>query len=97
MAVKEPRTKLVNFRLSEQEFLWLQQACSGDESRSISEYARKAVVNSINGRPAERQDVSVRLHKLDSQIHHLENSLALLLDRLNRNGNSAYSVASYGS
>jgi hypothetical protein len=45
LPVFEPRTRLVNFRLSEQEFERLKSTCEKSGARSVSEYARQAVLN----------------------------------------------------
>lgn len=47
MSVLNPRTRLVNFRLSEEEFQSLKLACENSGARSLSDFARSAVLLSI--------------------------------------------------
>jgi hypothetical protein len=43
MAILKRRTKLVSFRLSDEEYERVQGACMAEGARSISEYARAAL------------------------------------------------------
>ena len=45
MSVYRPRTRLVNFRLSEDEYLILKDTCARSGARSVSDYARAAVLS----------------------------------------------------
>ncbi len=47
MSVLKPRTRLVNFRLSEEEFDSLKTACQNSGARSLSDFARSAVLLSM--------------------------------------------------
>lgn len=47
MAILKPRTKLISFRLSEEEYEKLQGACVAEGARSISEFARAALQRSV--------------------------------------------------
>lgn len=49
MPVYRPRTRLVNFRLSEEEYQSLRETCARSGARSVSDYARSAV---LTGSPA---------------------------------------------
>jgi hypothetical protein len=44
VAVFRPRTRLVNFRLSEDEYQQLKDSCARSGARSVSDYARAAVL-----------------------------------------------------
>lgn len=48
MAVFRPRTRLVNFRLSEEEYQQLKESCASSGARSVSDYARAAVLKGAN-------------------------------------------------
>lgn len=50
MPVFSPRTRLVNFRLSEEEYQELKSSCSRSSARSISDYARAAVLSGRSGK-----------------------------------------------
>lgn len=75
MPVYHPRTRLVNFRLSEEEFELLQQTCSRSGARSISDFARAAVL-SAPSIPPTSLGCGTRLDRLESLLTRLENSLA---------------------
>lgn len=47
MSVLKPRNRLVNFRLSEEEFESLKTACQASGARSLSDFARSAVLSSM--------------------------------------------------
>jgi hypothetical protein len=47
MAIYSPRTRLVNFRLSEEEYQTLKEAAIQQGARSISDFARAAILNSV--------------------------------------------------
>jgi len=49
MPVFNPRNRLVNFRLSEEEFDKLRASCSLYGARSLSDFARAAVMRSVAG------------------------------------------------
>ncbi len=44
MSILKPRNRLVNFRLTDEEFSYLRDACSAQGARSISDFARSAVL-----------------------------------------------------
>jgi hypothetical protein len=44
MSVLKPRNRLVNFRLSEEEFQSMKNACERSGARSLSDFARGAVL-----------------------------------------------------
>ena len=53
MAVTKPRNRLVNFRLTEEEFQSLRTASSESGARSISDFARSAVLRSFHSPASE--------------------------------------------
>jgi hypothetical protein len=73
MSVKNPRIRLVNFRLSEQEYEWIKRSCQESGSRSISEFARTAVLRTIrtdtaNPHLARLDDLARRVAELESRL-----------------------------
>ena len=44
MAISKPRNRVVLFRLTQEEFDEVQQACTAGGSRSVSEYARARIL-----------------------------------------------------
>ena len=72
MSVINPRNRLVNFRLSEAEFEKLKAACLRDGARSISEFARTAVLCSLEDPAEANQHSSDRVGRLDHKVKELE-------------------------
>ena len=48
MSVLKPRNRLVNFRLSEEEFERMKSACQKSGARSVSDFARGAVLRAMD-------------------------------------------------
>ncbi len=79
MPVYRPRTRLVNFRLSEEEYQQLKETCARSGARSVSDYARSSVLAGAApagvqpaGFPAELfERVETLLLKIDSRLHAL--------------------------
>jgi len=91
MAVIKRRSKMVSFRLSEQEYQDLLMLCEQRGSRSISDLARDAVFNLLlSGRPAgsvnghggaAHADGSViehKVHVLDGRMQELDREVRRL-------------------
>jgi len=75
MSVLNPRNRLVNFRLSESELELLKAACHTQGARSISEFARMAVLRSLNGTSGSESTRDSRVSDLDSKVNELENRM----------------------
>lgn len=54
MSILKPRNRLVNFRLTEEEFVLLRDACMAQGARSISDFARSAVLRQADRSSAPR-------------------------------------------
>ena len=95
MAVINPRTKLVNFRLSEEEFDDLRQACGSLGARSISDFARTAVLGKFKqaGEPA----LENRLVEMNSKVGELETDLHNLIRQLGFTESNHALAAAVGS
>jgi len=76
MAIQKPRTRLVNIRLSEEEFASLQRATTESGARSISDFCRNAILKSSGG--TGQQD----LHEVERRLGQLESTMTQLADRL---------------
>ena len=85
--VKNPRTKLVNFRVSEDEFQTLQALTENSGARSMSDLARSRAlgsgnlqepVNSVNNAAL----IVAKVGKLESQMTGLSAMMTELLGRL---------------
>lgn len=56
MSVRNPRTRLISFRLSEHEYHALQSLCDAREARSLSDFVRSTVKRmSQNGDPSRAE------------------------------------------
>jgi hypothetical protein len=82
LPVLNPRTRLVNFRVSEDEFLYLKESCARSGARSISDYARSAVLNEATAQPAAVSGVpllelSHRWNRLEQRIETVLSSVSL--------------------
>lgn len=66
MSVLKPRTRLVYFRVSEEEFESFNKVCTeGSSARSISDLARQAVHQLVDCKPNNRLEQQVEeLHQL---------------------------------
>ncbi|MBI3681357.1 MAG: hypothetical protein HY235_13310 [Acidobacteria bacterium] len=88
MPVFKPRNRLVNFRLSEEEFEKLRASCSLYGARSLSDFARAAVMRSVaNGSPGEMEEPEPKLTHIDRKVNDLESrvgELVRLIDVLRR-------------
>ena len=79
MAVFKPRTKLVYFRVSEDDFQEFSRACEREGARSLSDLARSAMQQAMNGPKSEDAAASSHLNQLESLI----GELSTCLERLN--------------
>lgn len=66
MPVYQPRTRLVNFRLSEEEYQVLRETCARSGARSVSDYARAAVLTG-----AQASGCGVRCERLEFAVGRL--------------------------
>jgi len=74
MSVFRPRNRLVNFRLSEDEFERLRTSCAQHGARSISDFARSSVLRRLEEAPGSQN--------LPSQLSHLGHKLTELESRV---------------
>jgi len=89
--VFRPRTRLVNFRLSEDEYQELKSTCSKSGARSVSDYARSAVLSGPSGKApvpvmpvpasAEQPGCLPRWDRLEAVVTELEIRVRQLAER----------------
>ena len=80
MSVLKPRNRLINFRLTEEEFIHLRDACAAQGARSLSDFARSAVMRQASGNgPSEAEWVPQSLKNLDGIVASLESRVSQLL------------------
>jgi ABC-type hemin transport system substrate-binding protein len=89
MSVLDPRNRLVNFRLSETEFEGLRAACVAMGARSISDFARSAVLERMGRhQPGGGDSNNNRVFQLDNKVTELESRVGQLLSLVAATGTS---------
>jgi hypothetical protein len=83
MAVWKPRKRLVNFRLNEEEYQSLRSACAEHGARSISDYAREAVLQTVGARERRERLADRRLLALGRKVSELESYVKNLMLTVN--------------
>lgn len=84
MSILNPRTRIVYFRVSEEDFLRLTNLCPLHGARSISELVRSAVQELLHHpQPGERNErgVAERLEALDKTIAEMNQNLKQLIPK----------------
>jgi hypothetical protein len=84
MSLINSRNKLVTFRLSLEEFESLRSFCISKGARSVSEFARDAILHQINGSGAQRTFVSGDLVTLSSALEDIDIALKNLSGRISK-------------
>ncbi len=79
MSVARPRNRLVVFRLSQEEYTSLKQVCTMREARSVSDFARSAVLRTISTEGAAGSFVDRRLAVLADKLSRLESGVRHVL------------------
>ena len=78
MSVTKPRNRLVNFRVSEDEFQSLREACETGGARSISDFARCAVLTTPGRKPESDEILRLRLALIDEKMGEVDAKLILI-------------------
>ena len=78
MAILKPRTKIVTFRVAEDEFEQLKSLSVAEGARSLSDYTRAAVCN-VASRPARDVELYARVRKLDGKVEEIERAVKELV------------------
>jgi len=92
MSVLRPRNRLVNFRVSEDEFEKLRSSCEQFGARSVSDFARSSVLNRIEQGAPGAETSNGKLNTLDLKVTGLEarvEQLVRLLEAIGEAGGSA--------
>lgn len=81
MSILKPRTRVVYFRISEEDFHRLVDLCPARGARSISELARSAMQNIIRGEEStgEASKVVETLHAIDKTVSEMNQNLKRLM------------------
>ena len=70
MAISKPRNRTVLFRLTQEEYDTLQNACSSNEARSLSDYARDRILRDAS-EPSSLAQIEAKLHELTASVERL--------------------------
>jgi hypothetical protein len=76
------KVRLVTFRVSDEEYSQLEQACVRSSSRSISDFARNAVVHAVRVLAAPQGLLTVELSVLSVELTELDTALRDLRQRI---------------
>jgi len=93
MRILKPRTRLVNFRLNEEEYECLRSACTQQGARSLSDFARAAVLREVGAEELGERWNERRLSSLRRKVSRLESEVRGLLElvrKSERGETSAY-------
>jgi hypothetical protein len=82
MTVPSPRTRLVNFRVSDEEYETLRSGCARHGARSISDFARLAVLGWAGSTDLQATAMQWRLSALGHKMADLEGRVGNLLEAL---------------
>jgi hypothetical protein len=93
MSVLRPRNRLVNFRLSQDEFERLRSACLESGARSISDFARSAVLVSMDQRAGPGASSETRVSQLDQKVADVEDRVGQLLNLIEATSSNRAPVA----
>ena len=72
MPVLKPRNRLINFRLNEDEYESLRAACAHQGARSLSDFARAAVLRTAGVEERQDRRTQRRLSDLGHKVTELE-------------------------
>lgn len=75
MAVLRSRSRLVTFRLDPEEYAALRRVCISTGARSMSEFAREAVLASVDAGNSSRGSLGGDLVSLTTRLHELDKLL----------------------
>ncbi|MBI2686053.1 MAG: hypothetical protein HYX27_07035 [Acidobacteria bacterium] len=78
MAITKPRNRLVNFRVSEDEFNSLREASESGGARSISDFARCAVLTGQGGTGEKDEILRLRLALIEEKMGEVDAKLLLI-------------------
>lgn len=73
--MEKTRSRLINFRVTDEEFEQLKRACNREGARCMSDFARTIMLNRLNLAPQSLVD---QLLSLERRVLGLETSLARL-------------------
>ena len=84
MPVLMNRTRLITFRLSGDEYESLRATCLNQRARSVSDFARTAVLHRIEAHLSQKVSLGEDLTTLSLHLGELDGALRELSDRISR-------------
>lgn len=82
MAVLKRRTRMVNFRLTEDEYEYLKDLCQREGARSVSDFARTAVCRSIGPPKPDGEPLDMQIQILDGKVGELDRTVKQIVERM---------------
>jgi hypothetical protein len=85
--VLKKRDRIINFRVTQDEFVRLRDASLGNGARCLSDYARTAILHAVEGcydEASGRDRYKDQIHLLEDRLGNVERSILRLESLLNR-------------
>ena len=71
MAISKPRNRVVLFRLTQEEYAQVQQACTEESARSVSDFARARILGQASGESPALEAIQDKLERLTRAVEAL--------------------------
>jgi hypothetical protein len=84
MRILRPKVKLLTVRLSDAEYTNLKRACELEGWRSLSEFAREAILQKVQISGSQKGSLTGDLHVLSDQLVHVDEAIKNLSTRIER-------------
>ncbi len=84
MTVRNPRSRMISVRLSEEEYLGLKRLCAITRARSVSELTRDAMRVVLNGLNRDNDNLGLGLHEIHGALKNLDHKIDQLSERIVR-------------
>lgn len=78
MAVFKPKTRMISFRLSEDEYECLRQTSQSRGARSVSDYARVTLCRVVAGNPGAAESSETRIEEINQKMRELDHEVQRL-------------------
>jgi Ribbon-helix-helix protein, copG family len=84
MRIPGPKIKLLTVRLSDTEYANLKRACEAEGWRSLSEFAREAILQRVQISGSSKASLAGDLHILGDQLIRVDEAIKNLSTRIER-------------
>ena len=74
MGISKPRNRVVLFRLTQEEYAQVQQACADEDARSVSDFARARILGQASSAPLA--EMQAKLDQLTRAVEALTRAVA---------------------